>query len=416
MSIFTTPINSLPKPARIVLLTAADLLLVWIDITTGPFIPLTVFYIALIYVGITRVDRNWAYVVALISALGRTYVASTILPRHEYLAFWVWQFATSASVLFLICYLLDITHRLRHIGNPQISLLIPEVERAAAHSTISVKCSTRRSCKTQQTAMKFLPLNSCIALMVLSLYGGAISEAYKVDSDFRQIVREPESMVPHAADEIALVKVAVLTIDDGPRNAVIDRKILDILKRHSAKAVWFVNCIRFDSSANSHAAENLQTLLQIQHDDHLIGNHSYSHPNLRELAESDHARMVWEIEQCSSSIESATRSRPKYFRAPFGAYTPEIVRVANNAGMVYMQWSTWYEYLLPFHKPGAGDPPSPSEDEIRHVSDSVENGAIILMHDDQRTADSLDIFLSNLERRGFKFVLPQNSPEINQQS
>src|SRR5438105_6974131 len=82
-SFFTIPLSSLPTHVRIALFVAADFLFVWLDIVTGPFIPLTVLYIALIYVGITRVDRSSAYIVALISAIGRTYVATTILPRHS---------------------------------------------------------------------------------------------------------------------------------------------------------------------------------------------------------------------------------------------------------------------------------------------------------------------------------------------
>jgi peptidoglycan/xylan/chitin deacetylase (PgdA/CDA1 family) len=392
----------------IAFLTAVDLLLVYIDNATGPFVPFTVFYIALIYVCITRVDKNWAYVVALISALGRTYVASKAYPSSAYLAFSVWQFVTSASVLLLICYLLDITHRRTRVDNAAASTAGPGVDGGES--------GRRHPRNTRQTRMKFLLSGIGTAFVVLaSLHGGAASDAYAVKVDLSHIAQRPGFTVPLAADQAALGKVVLLTIDDGPRNAGVDRKILDILKRHSAKAVWLVNCITFDSNANPRAGENLQTLLQIQHDGHLIGNHTYNHLNLQELAASDHARMIWEIEQCSSSIKSATGSRPKYFRAPFGAYTAEIIRSANDAGMLYMQWSLSYDSLFGFRHPAPGDRP-PSENEIRLLSDSAGNGTIVLMHDDQRTADSLDSFLSNLERRGYEFVLPQSNPVINQQS
>ena len=419
MSIFSKPVNSLPKPALIALLLAADLSLAYLDHAATPFLPFTVFYIILIYVCVTRVDRSWAYVIALISALGRTYAASKAFPSSEYLAFSAWQFEKSASVLLVVCYLLNITHRQSRIGNPPTSLPVPEIDLAhtALQNLPAANSSGRQLRKTQQSTMKFLLLCVGIALAVLpSSRNGAISEAYAVDTNLSYVSEGPAFAGPLADDEAALENVVVLTIDDGPRNPIVDRKILDVLKQHSAKAVWLVNCMQFDPGINPRAGEHLKTLLQVQREGHLIGNHTYNHRNLRELAASDHSRMVWEIEQCSSSIESATGSRPKYFRAPFGDYTPEVIRTANNAGMVYMQWSLGYDSLFHYRLAVPGEQARPSEDEIRQLSDSVKPGGIVLMHDDQRTADSLDAFLSNLEQRGYKFVLPLSNPEINQQS
>ncbi len=419
MNVFSTPISLLPKPVLIVLLLAADLLVVYLDSTATPFIPFMVFYIVLIYFSVTSVDRKWAYAVAFISALGRTYAASKAFPSSEYWAFSLWQFEKSGSVLFVTCYLLDITFRRSRLGNPQTSLPAPQADLtlAAMLGIPAVNGSTAHSRKTQQTGMKLLLSSIGIALAMLpSSRIGGISEAYAVDVDFSYISEGPAFTGPLADDEATLENAIVLTVDDGPRNAVADRKILNVLKRHSAKAVWLVNCIQFDSGANPRAVENLQTLLQIQREGHLIGNHTYSHRNLRELAASDHSRMVWEIEQCSSSIESATGSRPKYFRAPFGDYTPEVIRTANSAGMVYMQWSVGYDNLFHYRRVVAGEKATSSADEIRQLSDSVKPGTIVLMHDDERTADSLDAFLSNLEERGYKFVLPPSNPELNQQS
>ena len=424
MNIFNTPISMLPKSVLFVLLLAADLLLVYLDGTATLPIPFMVFYIVLMHACVTRVDRNWAYLIALISALGRTYAASKAFPSSEYLTLSLWQFEKSGSVLFVTCYLLNITHRQAGIANLKTSLAAPQTDLtlAAMHGIPAANgsathSSTIHSRKTRQTATKLLlsSIGAALAMLPSSRIGG-ISNAYAVDVDFAYISEGPAFSGPLADDEATLENAIVLTVDDGPRNSVADRKILNILKRHSAKAVWLVNCIQFDSDANPRAGENLRTLLQIQREGHLIGNHTYSHRNLRELAVSDHSRMVWEIEHCSSSIESATGSRPKYFRAPFGDFTPEVIRTANNAGMVYMQWSVGYDSLFHYRHVVAGEQAGPSEDEIRQLSDSVKPGTIILMHDDERTAGSLDAFLSNLEQRGYKFVLPPGSPEVNQQS
>jgi peptidoglycan/xylan/chitin deacetylase (PgdA/CDA1 family) len=360
------------------------------------------------------VDRTLAYVVALISALGHTYAASKAFPTSEYLSLFGWQFEKTASLLLFVCYLLDITRQKSQLGNPQSSLSFLEMDRvpAATHDVHSAKGQSGRS-HNLRLATKLLVSSICIAIVVLlSFRHVVISDLYAVDVDLLHITQG--SSPTSADDESAPEQVVMLTIDDGPRDSIADGKILDILNRHSAKAVWLVNCATFDATVNPRAAENLQTLRQIENGGHLIGNHGYSHLDLQELAVSDHAKMVWEIDQCSASIGSAIGSRPKYFRAPFGAYSAEVLRTVNHAGMAYMQWSRGYDSLFHYRHVAAGLR-GPSEGEVRQLSDSVENGDIILMHDDQRTADSLDGFLANLERRGYKFVLPPSRPEISQQ-
>ena len=62
---------------------------------------------------------------------------------------------------------------------------------------------------------------------------------------------------------------------------------------------------------------------------HDIGNHSYSHANLKEL-DLDEARQ--EIRKAQNAIKSATGTLPKWFRPPYGSYNEEIRTIAREEG------------------------------------------------------------------------------------
>ena len=70
---------------------------------------------------------------------------------------------------------------------------------------------------------------------------------------------------------------------------------------------------------------------------HLIGNHSWSHPNLALTA----AREVDEQLAPDSAIrlEQITGSRFSYFRPPFGGRRPFVLRTARSLGMTPVTWN-----------------------------------------------------------------------------
>jgi peptidoglycan/xylan/chitin deacetylase (PgdA/CDA1 family) len=126
-----------------------------------------------------------------------------------------------------------------------------------------------------------------------------------------------------------------MTFDDGP-NPVWTPRLLDILGSHNVKATFFL--------VGGHAQAEPGLVQRIAADGHLIGNHSWSHPNLALTAAS---RVEQELASTSEALEQIAGVAVKYFRPPFGARRPVVFRLAQSRGMVPVLWnamtSDWKE-------------------------------------------------------------------------
>jgi len=77
---------------------------------------------------------------------------------------------------------------------------------------------------------------------------------------------------------------------------------------------------------------------------HLIGNHSWSHPN---LALTSASRVRDELARTKETLEQIAGAPVRFFRPPFGARRPVVFRVARSLGMMPVLWnamtSDWRE-------------------------------------------------------------------------
>jgi peptidoglycan/xylan/chitin deacetylase (PgdA/CDA1 family) len=69
---------------------------------------------------------------------------------------------------------------------------------------------------------------------------------------------------------------------------------------------------------------------------HLIGNHSWSHPN---LARASARNVVKELKRTSGTLEQIVGLPVRFFRPPFGARRPFVLRTARNLGMTPVTWN-----------------------------------------------------------------------------
>jgi peptidoglycan/xylan/chitin deacetylase (PgdA/CDA1 family) len=118
-----------------------------------------------------------------------------------------------------------------------------------------------------------------------------------------------------------------LTFDDGPNPAWTPR-LLDLLAAHGVHATFFL-IGRF-----AHAEPGL--VRRIAEEGHLIGNHSWSHPN---LARTPANRVVEELKQTSDMVEQLIGKPVQYFRPPFGARRPFVLRAVRDLGMIPVTWN-----------------------------------------------------------------------------
>ena len=186
----------------------------------------------------------------------------------------------------------------------------------------------------------------------------------------------------------ANAKVVLLTIDDAP-----DKWSLDMakkLKGLDAPAIFFVNGHFIDTE------EEKNVLKEIYELGFMIGNHTKTHANLKQLSEEQQKE---EILTVSDTVEEAIGERPVFFRAPFGSNTDYSKALAQEDGMLLMNWSFGYDWEKEYMDVDALA-------DIMVNTEFLRDGANLLMHDREWTAGALEKIVLGLREKGYDFVDP----------
>lgn len=126
---------------------------------------------------------------------------------------------------------------------------------------------------------------------------------------------------PPNPDEIAL------SFDDGP-NPASTARLLEILRVHDVSATFFL--------VGMHAEAEPELVRQMVDQGHEIGNHTWSHPNLKTVPRQ---RIVEELQRTSEVLERITGKPISLFRPPFGAADNRVLDTARELGMVPAFWN-----------------------------------------------------------------------------
>ncbi len=195
--------------------------------------------------------------------------------------------------------------------------------------------------------------------------------------------------VPHApGHRVAQVSVpgnyVAVTFDDGPSSAYTPQ-VLDILRRHGARATFYVT--------GRNASHNRSLLARAVAEGHEIGNHTYSHIKMTASGNSTIAR---EVERTSEIIRDATGFYPTTMRPPYGAVNSNLVeRMYQNYGMHTVLWDV---DTRDWQRPGVAT-------VVERAVGKAQPGSIILLHDiHASTLDAVEDIIVGLKARGFKLV------------
>jgi peptidoglycan/xylan/chitin deacetylase (PgdA/CDA1 family) len=179
-----------------------------------------------------------------------------------------------------------------------------------------------------------------------------------------------------------------LTFDDGPNNPDTLR-LLEILDQHHVKATFFM--------VGRHVAAQPKIAEAVARAGHVIGNHTFTHPN---LIFCSLAQVQEELELCERALTDAVGEHSRLFRPPHGGRRPSVLRAVRKAGLVPVLWSvTGYDW--------DGHPACEVEANIVR---QMRGDEIILLHDGSLGSDRTQTLIAtgNLIRRyqdqGFKFV------------
>ncbi len=130
-----------------------------------------------------------------------------------------------------------------------------------------------------------------------------------------------------------------------------------------------------------------------------IGNHSWDHPDFRDL---DAAAIASQLDRTETAVEESTgRSTKPFFRPPYGGENAAVLKAVGAAGWAYTV--VWDVDTIDWRAPSDGGP-SAADIEAKVLS-RVQGGSIVLMHlGGWHTLEALPGIVDGLRARGYEPV------------
>jgi peptidoglycan/xylan/chitin deacetylase (PgdA/CDA1 family) len=225
-----------------------------------------------------------------------------------------------------------------------------------------------------------MPILAAI-LVLLALVGWAITTLVRPP---HWVVREVARRNPAVLFHVETAERAVaLTIDDAPHPAVTPG-VLDVLRRHGARATFFVIGV--------HAERYPELVEEIRAGGHELANHLYLD---RPSARLDSGEFVRNLRRTDALIRPT--GPVKWCRPGSGYINDRIVALMLENGYRPCLASV---YPLDLRLPAGW--------ALRHFASNVRPGAILVLHDGgparRRTVSLLERILPRLAERGYRVL------------
>ena len=183
-------------------------------------------------------------------------------------------------------------------------------------------------------------------------------------------------------------KTLYLTFDAGFENGNT-APILDALKKHDAKATFFLVKNYLDT-----APELVKRMVA---EGHTVGNHTANHPDMSKIA--DRAAFEKELTDLEDAYRTLLgKDMPKFYRPPQGNFSESNLKMASEMGYSTFFWSLAYVDWYVDRQPTR-------EQALEKLTTRVHPGAIVLLHSTSATnAQILDELLEKWESMGYRFA------------
>ncbi|PEY34557.1 polysaccharide deacetylase [Bacillus cereus] len=178
-----------------------------------------------------------------------------------------------------------------------------------------------------------------------------------------------------------------LTFDDGP-DLVFTPQILDKLKSYGVKGTFFL--------LGENAERYPNVVKRIANEGHIIGNHTYNHPNLAKVGDEEYRNQIVKTEEI---LKNLVGYAPKFIRPPYGEIREKQLGWATEQNFMIVQWSV-----------DTVDWKGVNAEQITNtVLGNAFPGSVILQHSTpganlQGSVDSLDRIIPELKAKGSRFV------------
>ena len=206
---------------------------------------------------------------------------------------------------------------------------------------------------------------------------------YNLQTWFKDGIKNllPDSILTHRLPRQA-GNAVMLTFDDGP-DPIITPIILDLLSQYHASAIFFI--------VGKKAKKHPEIINQIIARGHIIGNHTYNHPN-RIISSVQEYRQ--EILLCAEILNVLNINTLQLVRPPLGLSLANLL-VSISMRLKIVLWSIeggeW-----------GVNKNDKTEDIIYRLQNSIQSRDILLLHDDnERVISILNGILPFLIHRKF---------------
>ncbi|MBT2287888.1 polysaccharide deacetylase family protein [Paenibacillus albidus] len=194
-------------------------------------------------------------------------------------------------------------------------------------------------------------------------------------------------------------KSIALTFDDVP-DPRFTPQLLDVLKQHHVRATFFV----VGSRAEKHPA----LVARMIREGHVIGNHSYNHPQFAKLQMNEFKAQIIRTENILFSLSGY---KPKLIRPPYGDINEQQLKWAKSHGYKLVNWNVdsldWRGL--------------PKAQVRNNIIAHTGRGSIILQHGGgghnsnlKGTIQALPEVISILRKRGYTFVTVPQMLQVSQ--
>lgn len=168
-----------------------------------------------------------------------------------------------------------------------------------------------------------------------------------------------------------------LSFDDGPGDTTAE--LVSALRENGLRATMF--------NLGGNAAATPQLVASQVEAGMWVGNHSYGHPHMTELTESE---MDDEISRAQKAIADAGGGVPELFRPPYGETDETLRAVAEARGLTEVLWDV-----------DSMDWNGATVDQIVQAVAGLTDGEVVLLHDwPPNTLAAIPRIADALEREG----------------
>jgi peptidoglycan/xylan/chitin deacetylase (PgdA/CDA1 family) len=183
-------------------------------------------------------------------------------------------------------------------------------------------------------------------------------------------------------------KAIALTLDDGP-DPVYTPQVLSLLAKYKVTATF--DMIGIEVQAHPGVAREVAAA------GHLIANHTWTHLDLAWLGLP---AVADQMDRATAEIHAVTGRVPDLFRAPYGAWSPAVLRHCARTGMTPLAWNV---DPRDWSRPGVAA-------IVANIMANTRTGSIILEHDGggnrSQTVAALRQVIPRLQDAGYRFTTP----------